>query len=568
MIIFRKLNTIFFQLLFFISTFVTFTISELYFYIPNGVDHIYHSKYLSYFLYQSEDTYSGFGLIYYYIVALITHLRIQEVNNLNVVHFMNSNIITANFILFLLGILGIYFLLKKYGFEKKTIYISLTLNNFIIPVLIMRSILKPEIFAFTLLPWVILGLDNYIKKKNLKSFLVVVLPLSVLLTIKGSVTGMVILILLIKYYKFLFTDFKKHLLSLFILAFAFGLISYENSSVNNYNILEHNFTGVDSKYDNRAELNLLTNINLWDFIFNPVSPNHNDSLIGITLLDSFGDYFNVFIEYEEHLFIYDQDNNFINNLNYKNTFQFGKYVSQYAGFLMSLIFYSSCIYFAIRKKDFRAYYIAPLIGILILTISSFGFPFNHFDPNKGDTLKSNYYSFLISIAFIFILVQIFKKYHFQKLFIPLYILLSFFYILGFPKVEDSNINKYLEEKIEISLACEPLSIFLPDTDFEDCNDRVKKICEYNLYSNNAQNLLDKSSLYLSINEKEPVLFVNDDDQILLANDYSTCKKYVQMELATYNPVSKGLRQLPPWNMIYFLYTFLYIFYIAYKERAN
>ncbi len=568
MIIFRKLNTIFFQLLFFISTFVTFTISELYFYIPNGVDHIYHSKYLSYFLYQSEDTYSGFGLIYYYIVALITHLRIQEVNNLNVVHFMNSNIITANFILFLLGVLGIYFLLKKYGFEKKTIYISLTLNNFIIPVLIMRSILKPEIFAFTLLPWVILGLDNYIKKKNLKSFLVVVLPLSVLLTIKGSVTGMVILILLIKYYKFLFTDFKKHLISLFILAFAFGLISYENSSVNNYNILEHNFTGVDSKYDNRAELNLLTNINLWDFIFNPVSPNHNDSLIGITLLDSFGDYFNVFIEYEEHLFIYDQDNNFINNLNYKNKFQFGKYVSQYAGFLMSLIFYSSCIYFAIRKKDFRAYYISPLIGILILTISSFGFPFNHFDPNKGDTLKSNYYSFLISIAFIFILVQIFKKYHFQKLFIPLYILLSFFYILGFPKVEDSNINKYLEEKIEISLACEPLSIFLPDTDFEDCNDRVKKICEYNLYSNNAQNLLDKSSLYLSINEKEPVLFVNDDDQILLANDYSTCKKYVQMELATYNPVSKGLRQLPPWNMIYFLYTFLYIFYIAYKERAN
>ena len=117
MIIFRKFNYIFFQLLFFISTFVTFIISELYFYIPNGVDHIYHSKYLSYFLYQSEDTYSGFGLIYYYIVALITHLRIQEVNNLNVVHFMNSSIITANFILFLFGILGIYFLLRKYGFK-------------------------------------------------------------------------------------------------------------------------------------------------------------------------------------------------------------------------------------------------------------------------------------------------------------------------------------------------------------------------------------------------------------------------------------------------------------------
>ena len=97
---------------------------------------------------------------------------------------------------------------------------------------------------------------------------------------------------------------------------------------------------------------------------------------------------------------------------------------------------------------------------------------------------------------------------------------------------------------------------------------IKKICEYNLYSNNAQNLIDKSRLNLSINEQEPILFVNDDDQTLSANNYSTCKQYVQMELVTYNPVSKGLRQLPPVNMIYFLYTFLYIFYITYKERTN
>ena len=127
---------------------------------------------------------------------------------------------------------------------------------------------------------------------------------------------------------------------------------------------------------------------------------------------------------------------------------------------------------------------------------------------------------------------------------------------------------YLEEKIEISLACEPMSIFLSETDFEDCHDRVKKICEYNLYSNNAQNLIDKSRLNLSINEQESILFVNDDDQILSANNYSTCKQYVQMELVAYNPVSKGLRQLPPVNMIYFLYTLLYIFYITYKERTN
>ena len=39
------------------------------------------------------------------------------------------------------------------------------------------------------------------------------------------------------------------------------------------------------------------------FLFFPIFPYHNNSAFGITLLDTYGDYFNIFIDYDEHLFI-------------------------------------------------------------------------------------------------------------------------------------------------------------------------------------------------------------------------------------------------------------------------
>ena len=546
-------------IIFIFSTLSTYLLSELYFYVPNGVDWITHSKYLSYFHYASESTHTSYGLIYYFIVALLLFLRKGEVSNLNAVNYINSNIQTANFLLYLIGILGFYFLLKSYNYTKRSILISLTLLNFLIPIFIMRSILKPEIFAFCLLPWIILGLDKYFKSISIKNFLFVVAPLSIALTIKGSITGMLILFFLIKYFKYLKNNFKTHFFCFIILILSFSLISYESNKINNYSILEHNLSQESDKYNNRAPLSFIYNLHKWDFYYNPEYPYHNDSLIGITLLDTFGDYFNVFIDYDEHLFIYNKEVNFTANFFDKNGFVYGQYLTNYASILFTLLFYGLGLFFSFKEKNFLAFYLAPLIGIFILILNIFGFPFNHFDPNKGDTMKSNYYSFLIGVAFIFIFVKIFSKINLINIVLFLILVSTFFLSLGFPKTENSQMDSYLEQKIYLSPICEVASLFIGNVDFNNCHNKVNKICKYNIYSNDAQNILSPEKTNLQINEDNPVLFLDKDNKKIKANSYEECSELIKKGNKLYNPTFNKLRLLPPINLIYLLITVGYIF---------
>ena len=149
------------------STFLTYFIGELYFYTPNGIDFEKYVKYLDYFQYNSETTQEGQGLIYYFIVSLVSFIRKDEVSSLNEINYMNSNIHLANFIFYLIGIFGFYILLQKYGYKKRTIFLTLTIVNFCLPVFIMRSILKPEILAFCLLPWIVIGLEDYFDTREI-----------------------------------------------------------------------------------------------------------------------------------------------------------------------------------------------------------------------------------------------------------------------------------------------------------------------------------------------------------------------------------------------------------------
>ena len=56
--------------------------------------------------------------------------------------------------------------------------------------------MKPEIMAFAFLPWLIIFITNYLKKPTVLKTLVLSIFLSVMLTIKASITGMVLLVLL------------------------------------------------------------------------------------------------------------------------------------------------------------------------------------------------------------------------------------------------------------------------------------------------------------------------------------------------------------------------------------
>jgi len=562
-----KLNflDLFFYILFFTTTIFTFSLGELFFYLPQGVDWNNHAKYLSYFEYTSESTQTSNGLIYYFIVSLVSFIRNDVGNSLNTVHFINSNIHTANFIIYCLGILGFYILLKSFGYRKRSILISLSLLNFVMPIFIMRSILKPEIFAFCLLPWIIIGLDKYFKNISIKNFLHLVIPLSVLLTIKGSITGMVIIFLLIRYFKHIRSNFKIHFSCFLILLSCFALISYENNDVNNYSILEHNLSEESGKYDNVAPLSFVYNIHKWDFYYNPVYPYHNDSLIGITLIDTFGDYFNIFINYEEHLFNYAIAEKTSDTLSDKNGFVYGKFLINYGSIIFTVLFYLIGLFFTFKEKRFLSFYLSPLIGIFVLILNIFGFPFNHFDPNKGDTMKVNYYSFFIGVSLLFIFVKIFKKINLINIVIFCSMFCLFFYSLGFPKIDNHQMDGYLNEKIKISSICEITSLLVEATRTSDCNNDIKKHCDYNIYSNDAQNMYNSDNLKLQINLNNPIIFLGENNEKISVNSYEECVDFLKQNYTPYNPVFNKLRLLPPINMIYLLLTIVYIFYVTKKN---
>ena len=69
----------------------------------------------------------------------------------------------------------------------------------------LRLTMKPEILAFAVLPFVILFYEKYLKSKNIYDLIALATTTSVILTLKASITGMILTIFGIK----LLSDLKK-----------------------------------------------------------------------------------------------------------------------------------------------------------------------------------------------------------------------------------------------------------------------------------------------------------------------------------------------------------------------
>ena len=82
--------------------------------------------------------------------------------------------------------------------------------------------MKPEILAFAFFSWSIFAIDSYLKEKSLINAIFVSLTLSILLTIKASITGMVLISFLIIYRKDigkLILDYKLIVTNIFLCYF-------------------------------------------------------------------------------------------------------------------------------------------------------------------------------------------------------------------------------------------------------------------------------------------------------------------------------------------------------------
>ena len=166
----------------------------------------------------------------------------------------------------------------------------------------VRVTMKPEILAFSLIPWVIYFLKIYLIEKDFLYLYYLIPILSILFTSKGSILGLTVILVLVFFGKEIINILKNHTTKgiATILVFIIFLVPIymENNSITNSGVLSYE---PPEEYKNTAPINIIYNFNLNNFLNDPVRNSQSGSFLGLTLLDTFGDYFQLYWEYEYSL---------------------------------------------------------------------------------------------------------------------------------------------------------------------------------------------------------------------------------------------------------------------------
>jgi hypothetical protein len=596
-----KLNII--KVLHFLSLIGSFIISELYFFSNKSIDFEKYEIYLNNFLLGENTTNLNQGLFYYIANYIMVVFKIEKLSFFNYEIFLNHTIQTTNFLFYLFGIFGISRLLKYYKFDEKSIYISLTILHFIPKIIEMRVTFKPEILAFSFLAWILLLAEKYFHHRQLKYLLIMVFPLSLVLTSKPSIAAMVSLLLIVKFAKsILLPDLRNILIGFVVLLILMSGLVTENFSTNN-TIIQDKTIVEGSPYFNKADVNFITNINFWDLYYFPTRDYHNNSAIGITLYDTFGDYYKVSINSDNHYFYYYQSN-------YSNSdgFNYGIYAREYIAFIFSILFYVLIFYVSFINKKILEYSISPILGIGVLLVSAFGLVGKNYNPLMGDTLKTHYYSFFIALSLVFIFCELYKK----NILVYYLVIFAFFtmsiFIIGFPKSDYQRINDNLVDKILISDFCNFTAPFSENVNKEDCGDKIFVYCEYNFYSNEPKRIFSESSpegytrIFRSdapggelvqnekidefineagyslnpinaqdrkklITEQNPIYMVTNS-RTLKIDSYEKCIESLENGYKPQITINRSFENLPFNNLIIGIFTFIGILFSSSRNRDN
>lgn len=490
-------------------------IKELNLLFYNTLDSPDFNKYIVYIehFFNGQNTNKEHGLMYYYLHSINYSVFYSELNNFE--FLIHRSIQNMNFLIFIVGLIGYYFLLRYLQFSSRTIFATFIFINFFPPSISMRLVFKPEILAFALLPWIILSLEKFLVSKNIK-YLFCTIPLLIsALTIKGNVLVIISIYLLICYFKvFIFVP-KKALFSIVILSLiGFTFMTVENNKVNGKSILDiQSGSSIEENYDFKAPPSIIYEIDMFKMLSSPIKHNHAESFIGITLLETSGDYFDLYwdndasayFENRKELISFKQSNEIkapkYNNENSSITiFQqrmTDVYLYETIGLFISLFLFYFLLTYAKKHKNYRKYLMAIFVGMIVLLFHSItGLPKNNFDPLVGDTFKPLYYSFVFIFSFIFLIAIMIKQKKLRLFYIVLYSLVIVF-ILGFPKNSNFVPRTHMLQNIQISFYC-PLEklIYLEGTDFED----VK--CSKSIYKDGGTEL----SIYKNQIDHKPVNF--------------------------------------------------------------
>ena len=492
-------------------------------------------KYFVYFehFFSNNPTNHEHGLSYYYLQSL--HLNTFFSNQSNFELALHKSVSDVNFYLFIIGLVGIYKLFKFFQFSDTSIALTLLFLNFFPPAISLRLVYKPEILAFSLFPWIIYLLEKF-KKTQQKSYLLMAIPLVVTtVTLKGNILVIVCLYLLISNYKvFLLLKVSSIMSLTLFLVILFSVVTIENNRSNGKNILDiQSGASLETNYDFKAPKSIIYKTNLYKLFSSPVKHTHADSFIAITLLETSGDYFDLY--WDNDATQYFKSRLKIFNFEQSNEIKFPKidlenktitifqqrstdiYIYETLALILSIILFVSLFSTIIIAPEYRIYLVTIFLGMAVILLHVItGYPKNNFDPLVGDTFKPLYYSFTLLFSFSFAIVLCFEKKIFKIRHLVVYCLLIVF-ILGFPKKDFSEIDGAFIQKIEHSTFCEVEKNIYVDKSLDlniNCNPRYENVNTDHFFNNDIKHkpvnlmliLASSIVLFYMMFEKQLVLF--------------------------------------------------------------
>ena len=494
-----------FHLLAFIYTF--YFIRESSFLYYNSFDSPDFNEYFTYFEYFFNDSYitgREQGLSYYSLQSWFIFFFDSNYVFNEIEYALSRNIQNVNFLLYGIGLIGIYYLLDIYKVDFKSKLLTITTLNFLPIFIAVRLVFKPEILALSFLPWIIYFLEKYLLENKFKYLMYVVPLMTVVVTSKGSILIMVLIPLATYYFLPIVKLNSKNIFIASILFIAiFVMVTIENNSANGKNLFNIS-SGAETRanYDNKASLEVIYDINLYNLFTSPKKHDHATSMIGITLLDTFGDYFDIYwdnnssgfsknriniIEFEQSNEIKTPKFSFKNkNITFYIQNLTDIYPRRIVGLFVSIFIFYQLFKNLLRKRKENKFLSFIFIGIFILAIHAItGFPKNNFDPLVGDTFKTLYYSFLVFISVSFLLANLYKTKLKYLLFITIF--LSSIYIIGFPKLSTLENNSSEYQINYLSSFCEINNLLILSSDnILNCNSNFNIIEEnhsYNIFDN-------------------------------------------------------------------------------------
>ncbi len=513
------------KIIFYLSIYFTYTLIYLNYDIVYSPD---FEKYFNYFLFYSGDVdviKLEQGNLYFFFIYIITFLLGFLTTEIGNFELLNISVLLGNYFIYLLALVGLRNYLVQYNFDEKKVYLSLIILNFSPPTLILRMTFKPEILGFTLIIWSLFYLKLFNTDKNQKNLNLFLFFSIFVTTLKVSIFLMyVILILLhIDLKKFLY-DIRPYIRNVLLIILIFFSLHVENYLLNKNLIFE---VSHEEKYNNVADFEFFTNFNSNEINDNPHKNFHNNSFRAITLLDTFSDYFELYwnsdhssfntsrkqvIIFQERIpnfksgqlptIKYDKNDRVITYIGDLNS----RYIAEDEGenildeirmrgaFFFTIIFYIFTFISSFRYKKLRALLLSPLIGMILVSASSIGvFTTKNFDPSMGDSVKTFYYSFLISLSFVIllnILLKIFKGYDFIFTFL---IILFFVFVIGLPTNFNEEVIDKKIEKNSYLFTCEINQIFI---EFDEILNH--KNCDIENQNNLTNKKFNNLSLRLSL----------------------------------------------------------------------